>query len=152
MRPEATNPDLTISIVSLNTRELLAECLRSVWSSSGVTFEVFVVDNGSSDGTPDMVESEFPSVHLIRNASNRGFAAANNLALGLARGRHVLLLNPDTVVETTTLSEMVSFMDRHPEVGISGPQVRFPDGRFQSCGYRFPTLLSEIRQSRNLST
>jgi GT2 family glycosyltransferase len=73
--------DLTISIVSLNTRDLLAACLRTVMASTGVTFEVYVVDNGSHDGSPDMVARDFPAVHLIRNADNRGFAAANNLAV-----------------------------------------------------------------------
>jgi N-acetylglucosaminyl-diphospho-decaprenol L-rhamnosyltransferase len=142
--------DLTISIVSLNTRELLSACLRSVYLSSGLSFDIHVVDNGSSDGSPEMVEREFPAVHLVRNDSNRGFAAANNVVIKLARGRHTLLLNPDTVVGPDTLRDMVSFMDGHEEVGICGPNVRFPDGRFQSCGYRFPTPLAEIRQSKNI--
>jgi N-acetylglucosaminyl-diphospho-decaprenol L-rhamnosyltransferase len=142
--------DVTISIVSLNTRDLLAACLRSVHASSGVTYEVFVVDNGSTDGSADMVERDFPSVRLIRNDSNRGFAAANNVAIKIASGRCVLLLNPDTVVEPGTLRNMVAFMDAGKNVGICGPRILFPDGRFQSCGYRFPTLLSEIRQSKQI--
>lgn len=142
--------DVTISIVSLNTRALLAACLRSVGVSAGVTFETYVVDNGSSDDSPEMVEREFPWVRLNRNEANRGFAAANNIAIRGAVGRYVLLLNPDTVIEPGTLREMVAFMDSHGDVGICGPRIHFPDGRFQSCGYRFPTLLSEIRQSKNI--
>jgi GT2 family glycosyltransferase len=149
-RPEPSTCDLTISIVSLNTRELLAACLRSVYASTGVTFELFVVDNGSSDGSPEMVERDFPAARLIRNDSNRGFAAANNVAIRLAAGRHALLLNPDTVIRPDTLRELIGFLDGRKDVGICGPKIHFPDGRFQSCGYRFPTLLAEVRQSKHV--
>ncbi len=149
-QPEGAACDVTVVVVSLNTRELLAACLRSVNESIGARFEVFVVDNGSSDGSPEMVEREFPAVRLIRNASNRGFAAANNVAIPMAAGRFVLLLNPDTVILPELLRDMVGFMDGHERTGICGPKVLFPDGRFQSCGYRFPTLLGEIRQSKNI--
>lgn len=149
-QPEHAVCDVTVSIVSLNTRDLLAASLRSVLASIGVSFEVCVVDNKSKDGTPEMVAREFPSVRLIRNDSNRGFAAANNVAIREAAGRYILLLNPDTIVPPEMLQGMVAFMDRNPATGICGPRVHFPDGRFQSCGYRFPTLLGEIRQSRNL--
>jgi GT2 family glycosyltransferase len=142
--------DLTVIIVSLNTRDLLAACLRTVFASAGVTFEVYVVDNGSRDGSADLVARDFPAVHLIRNDDNRGFAAANNIAIRRATGRQVLLLNPDTEIQPDTLQRMVRFMDAHNTVGICGPKIFFPDGRFQSCGYRFPTLLAEIRQSRNI--
>jgi GT2 family glycosyltransferase len=148
--PAANACDLTIAVVSLNTRDLLEACLRSVFESRGVTFDVHVVDNGSKDGSPEMVAREFPAVRLVRNSSNRGFAAATNIAIGQAAGRYVLLLNPDTAIQPDTLAAMVAFMDAHPEAGICGPRITFPDGRFQSCGYRFPTLLSEVRQSKNV--
>jgi N-acetylglucosaminyl-diphospho-decaprenol L-rhamnosyltransferase len=143
--------DVTISIVSLNTRELLAACLRSVAATTAVGFEVHVVDNGSSDGSPEMIDREYPEVRLTRSGANRGFAAANNIAIREADSRYVLLLNPDTVVSPETVGDMVSFMDGHREAGICGPRILFPDGRFQSCGYRFPTLLSEVRQSKNVN-
>lgn len=142
--------DVSVVIVSLNTRDLLAACLRSVFASAGVAFEVFVVDNGSTDHSALMVARDFPTVHLICNPDNRGFAAANNVAIWNAVGRYVLLLNPDTEIEPDTLMQMASFMDSHSDAGICGPCIDFPDGRFQSCGYRFPTLWSEIRQSKNL--
>jgi GT2 family glycosyltransferase len=142
--------DVSVAIVSLNTRALLQECLRSVFASAGATYEVFVVDNGSTDGSPEMVATAFPAVRLICNNENRGFAAASNLAVAQASGRHLLLLNPDTVVQPGTLREMAAFLDQHPDAAICGPRILFPDGRFQSCGYRFPTLMSEIRQSRNI--
>jgi GT2 family glycosyltransferase len=152
MRPESRRRpcDVTVVIVSLNTRDLLAACLRSVFESTGLTFEVFVVDNGSKDGSALMVASDFPAVELICNRENRGFAAANNIAIRNAVGRYVLLLNPDTEIEPDTLRHMISFMDDRADVGICGPRINFPDGRFQSCGYRFPTLISEIRQSKNI--
>ena len=153
MRPEPSAvpvPDVTISIVSLNTRDLLSDCLRSVFSTSGVISEVRVVDNGSSDGSAEMVAREFPTVGLVRSRFNGGFAAANNMAIRDANSRYILLLNPDTLIRPDTLRQMIAFMDGRPDVGICGPRIVFPDGRFQSCGYRFPTLLSEIRQSKNL--
>jgi GT2 family glycosyltransferase len=143
--------DLTISIVSFNTRELLRACLDSVSRTRGLTFETFVVDNGSRDGSPEMIASEFPGAQLIANADNRGFAAANNLALRRATGRYVVLLNPDTVIYPHTLRTMVAFLEEHSAVGICGPKIMFPDGTMQCCGYPFPTLLREVRQSKNVN-
>ena len=154
MRPDrlaTERSDVTISIVSLNTRELLADCLRSVLATTRLRFDVHVVDNGSSDGSTAMVAVSFPQVRLTQAGSNRGFAAANNCAIREADSRYVLLLNPDTLVSPETVGDLVSFMDDHPDVGICGPKIVFPDGRFQSCGYRFPTLLSEVRQSKNVN-
>ena len=150
-RVDPARRDVTISIVSLNTRELLAACLRSVLTTTRVTFDVHVVDNGSSDGSTAMVAVDFPQVRLTRSGSNRGFAAANNCAIREADSRYVLLLNPDTIVSPQTVGDLVSFMDDHADVGICGPKIMFPDGRFQSCGYRFPTLISEVRQSKNVN-
>jgi N-acetylglucosaminyl-diphospho-decaprenol L-rhamnosyltransferase len=148
--PTAQPAEVTISIVSFNTRELLAACLRSVFGSVGITFEVHVVDNGSSDGSAELVERDFPQVRLTRSAQNRGFAAANNCVIREASGEFVLLLNPDTVVSPTTIANMVEFMRSREEVGICGPKILFGDGRFQSCGYQFPTLMSELRLSSKL--
>lgn len=151
MCPEpGSGPDVAICIVSFNTRDLLAACLHSVYESQGVTFDVHVVDNGSSDGSAEMVAREFPRVHLVRNPVNAGFAAANNLVIQPSAGRYVLLLNPDTVVRPGTLAQMVRFMDAHQETAVCGPRILYGDGRFQSCGYRFPTLMGEIRQSKNV--
>lgn len=143
-------PDVSVIIVSYNTRDLLRDCLVSLLAGRGLALEVFVVDNGSRDASDAMVEAEFPSVTLIRNPQNRGFAAANNVALPLTRGRHVLLLNPDTVVEPESVLGLASYLDGHPSAGMCGPLVLNSDGSFQSCGYRFPTLLSEVRQARNV--
>jgi GT2 family glycosyltransferase len=125
--------DLSVIIVSYNTRELLRGCLSSVLStlSSPLNYEVIVVDNASTDGSTAMVQGSFHQARVIVNEENRGFAAANNQAMGQSIGRHVMLLNPDTVVTEGALEGMVRFMEEHAEVGVVGPKLLFPDGRFQ---------------------
>ena len=136
--------DLSIVIVNWNTRELLRDCLRAVAVTTGVTCEVIVVDNGSTDGSAAVVATEFPTVHLIANATNRGFAAANNQGLAVARGRYCLLLNSDTRVAPDALAQLVAFMDAHPEAGACGPQLRNADGTLQPSGRAFPTLVQAV--------
>ncbi len=121
-------PDLSIIIVSWNVRQLLRHCLLSLYDSIGdITFEVFVVDNASSDGSVEMVRTEFEDVELIANRENAGFGLANNQALERCQGRYVLFLNPDTLVPEGSIEEMVRFLDYHPSVGMVGPEL--PDGR-----------------------
>lgn len=134
--------DLTIIIVNWNTREMLANCLDSIFADEhGVMFEVIVVDNASQDGSVDMVRGEFPGVQLIANSENLGFARANNQALPLAKGRCILLLNSDTVVLPGALRELVRYLDEHPQVGVVGPKLLHPDGTTQrSCWLGFPSL------------
>lgn len=135
--------DVSVIIVSYNTRALTLDCLRSVYAQTqDVTFEVFVVDNASTDGSAAAVAAEFPRVNLIVNAENRGFAAANNQALRIARGRYVLLLNSDTVVLDRAIERCVAFADTNPAIGVVGCRAEWPDGRFQSSYFRFPGLLS----------
>ena len=144
-------PDVSISIVSFNTRDLLRVALASALGTAGVSFEILVVDNGSKDGSADMVEREFPRVQVIRNRDNRGFAAANNVAIRRAAGRYLLLLNPDTELRPETIPTLAGYLDANPGTGVCGPRVVYPDGSFQSCGYRFPTVWSEIRMSQNVN-
>jgi GT2 family glycosyltransferase len=143
-------PDVSVVIVSYNTKALLDACLHSLFASARVSLEVFVVDNASPDGSADHVAKIFPAVTLVRNAENRGFAAANNLAIPQTRGRHVLLLNPDTCVRPDTVATLAAFLDADPDVGITGPRVLNADGTLQSCGYWYPTLRDEILLSRNV--
>jgi len=143
-------PDLSIVIVSFNTRRLLEECLHSVYASlaeSHLTGEVIVVDNASQDGSAAMVRESFPQVRLIANEDNRGFATANNQALrALGYGteslspRYVMLLNPDTVVRGNALTTLVRFMDENPKAGACGARLIHSDGRFQHSAFAFPTL------------
>jgi GT2 family glycosyltransferase len=134
--------DLSIVIVNYKTRDLLRDCLRSVHASQGTfTYEVIVVDNCSSDGSVEMVKHEFPKVHLIASEIGGGYAYANNLGLRKARGRCILLLNPDTLLPPTALRDMLLFMEEHPDAGVAGPKLVLADGSLDlACRRSFPTL------------
>jgi GT2 family glycosyltransferase len=135
------SPDLSVIIVSWNTQGLLRDCLESLFQSGATSrLEVFVVDNHSQDGSPDMVEAVFPEVRLIRNGRNAGFAAANNQAIRLATGRHVLLLNSDTLVHSGVIDASIDYMDANPQVGAMGCRVLNGDGSVQTTCSQFPTL------------
>ena len=143
--------DLSIIIVSWNVCDLLRRCLASVAAMThGLSLEIFVVDNTSSDGSAMMVRSEFPDVTLIENTANLGFTRANNQALVRSSGRYVLLLNPDTEVVGDALGTMVSFMDANPQVGVAGPQLVFANGSVQSSRRRFPDLKTLFVESTPL--
>ena len=133
-------PTLSIVIVSYNTRELLQACLRSVQASVlDYAYEVFVVDNGSRDGSLAMVAAEFPEVVRLVETGDRGYAAANNLALRRGSGAYRLLLNPDTELPRDALATMLAFMDSHPRVGIAGPKLVKRNGRLDlACRRSFP--------------
>jgi len=142
--------DLSVIIVNWNVRSLLERCLQSVTASaqhSGLKCEVIVVDNASTDGSPEMVQGLFPTVELISSDANLGFAWANNLGATRASGRHLLFLNPDTEVVADALATMVAYMDQHPDVGLLGPKLLFPDGRVQPSRRRFPTLATAFLES-----
>jgi GT2 family glycosyltransferase len=148
--------DLSIIIVNWNTQQLLRDCLGSVIASRQgdnrrpLDLQIFVVDNGSSDGSPEMVEQEFPDVILIRNADNRGFAAANNQAIERATGKYILLLNSDTLVHGDVLANSVDYMENHPNVAVLGCRVLNADGSVQpSCG-TFPGLFNLVVLSSGL--
>lgn len=145
-----TQASVSVVIVSYNTRELLLACLRSLVQSDGVSIEVCVVDNGSKDGSAEAIRSAFPSVDVFENSDNRGFAAASNVGITRTHSQYVLLLNPDTTVERDTLLRLAGELDKRPDAAIVGPRVLNPDGSLQSNGYRFPSLLGEIRQSRHI--
>jgi len=125
-----TRPRLTIIVVNWNTVSLLRDCLTSLLQKEiGITHEIIVVDNASADGSSQMVAATFPSVRLICNNENLGFAKANNQAIKEAKGDYILLLNSDTVVpDNQIFSEWLSFMDRHPEAGASGCRLIKADG------------------------
>ncbi len=128
-------------ILNYNTRDLLRDCLRSVLASSVPGgLEVIVVDNCSRDESAEMVEREFPQVTLVRSPRNGGFAFGNNLGLRVARGRYLLLLNPDTAVPPDALATLVAFMDATPQAGACGPRLVRADGSLDlACRRSFPT-------------
>lgn len=145
--------DVSIVIVSWNTRDILRDCLRSIRESAGrVAFEIILVDNNSADGSADMAAAEFPDVRLIRNAENLGFAAGNNQGIVVARGRYVLLLNSDTVVLDGAIAAAVRFADAHPRAAIVGCHTRGPTGNLQYNCYLFPSLLNLALSLTRLQT
>ena len=135
------NPDISIIIVSYNVKTFLQHCIHSVQKASlGLNTELFVVDNNSIDGTGDMVQREFPNVNFIGNKLNLGFGKANNQALQRSRGKYVLFLNPDTLIDENTLRVFLEFMDSNKKVGIAGPKILNSDGTLQlACRRSFPS-------------
>ncbi|MEK7158450.1 MAG: glycosyltransferase family 2 protein, partial [Patescibacteria group bacterium] len=146
--PSSEDPatiDLSIIIVSWNVRDLLMSCLRSVDRETyGIRYEIFVVDNASDDQSAQMVRQQFPEVMLIANEVNRGFAAACNQALRRARGRMILLLNPDTLIFNHALEKLTQWMDERPKIGILGPQILNTDLSIQPSTRTFPSLGIQI--------
>jgi GT2 family glycosyltransferase len=137
----AAAPEVSVCIANWNCAAMLRGCLESLFDRpQGTSFEVVVADNGSADGAPEMVAAEFPQVVLIRNAENRGFAAASNQAAGAARGRFLLFLNNDTVVPPNTLRQLLDAAAANPQAGMLGPRLRGADGLFQISYRRRPTL------------
>jgi hypothetical protein len=138
--------DLSIIIINWNTKQLLRECVESVYKTTkNINFEIIVVDNASSDGSVEMVKKEFDKVILIENDVNMGFAKANNVGFPLAVGRYVLLLNSDTVVQPDALDSAVKFLDINKEVGALTPKIFNADGTIQHPGYlKEPSLTAEI--------
>jgi len=146
--------DLAILIVSYNTRDMLRACLRSVYAGLGqvsLGAQVWVVDNASSDGSPDMVRSEFPQARLLDLGHNLGFAGGNNLGLrelgfglppdaGSPAPGLVLFLNPDTEVQGDALAHMANALVTRPKAGVVGAGLVYPNGDFQHSAFRFPTL------------
>lgn len=123
---------LSIVIVSYNTRRLLSDCLESIRTHAGTEARVIVVDNASTDGSLEMVQTDFPWVRILPNPENLGFARANNIALPRCRGDYILFLNPDTVIFDGTMQKALAYMDRERNVGLAGMRLLNPDGSHQA--------------------
>ena len=135
--------DVSVIIVNWNTRELLRACLASTYAESpSDRLEVIVVDNGSSDGSVEMVRKEFEQVILIVNPDNRGFASANNQGIAIAKGRYVLLLNSDTIVLDRAIEKAITFADQHPGTAVTGCRILNPDRTLQNSCFMFPSNLN----------
>jgi GT2 family glycosyltransferase len=144
--------DISVIVVSFNTRDLLRECLTGLTREcEGIRAEIFVVDNVSSDGSADMVEREFPDVKLIRSDVNLGFAAANNKAFPLCAGRYIVLLNSDAFLHPGALRLAVSHMDAEPATGLGGARLVGRDGGWQPSARCFPSPLSDLLTLTGLS-
>lgn len=144
---------LSIIIVSYNTKKLLADCINSIESSlQKLKYEIIVVDNCSSDGSVDLLKSQFQKVKIIENNYNAGFAKANNQGLLVCSGDYILLLNSDTLVLGDALSTLVEFMDMHTETAICGPRLLNSDMTLQlPCRRGFPRLINSISHFSGLS-
>lgn len=137
--------DLSIIIVNWNTRELLADCLASIYANPpGCAFEVMVVDNGSTDGSREMLKERYPQVRLIESPTNLGFGAANNRAAEVAQGEYLLLLNSDTLVHPGAVDALLAHLRSHPQTGIVAPRLLNADGSLQVSAHPMPSLGREV--------
>lgn len=135
--------ELSVCILTWNAREYLEEALATLAPVVASGFcEVIVIDNNSTDGTSGYLTQEHPDIRLITNKSNRGFAAGNNQGLEVAKGRYLMILNPDTLVHPEAFETLVAYMDSHPKVGIAGPKLLNRDGSLQFSCRRFPKPLA----------
>lgn len=141
--------DVSIIIVNWNTKDILRNCLDSIYTQAAksVEFEVIVVDNASNDGSVQMVEKEFPQVLLNQNPENRGFAAANNQGVRVSKGRYVLLLNPDTIVLDNAIAKVVSFADMRKDIAVVGCRVLNIDHTLQPTCFMYPSILNMLLSS-----
>lgn len=147
--------DLSIVIVSWNTKGLLDKCLVTLKEEldnlTDTTYEVYVVDNDSKDGSAEMVDEKHQWANLIANDDNLGFAKANNQVLRIARGKQILLLNPDTEVKPGALTTLTEFLESHEKAGIVAPQLLNTDGSIQRSCRQFPTFLGMLFELIGLS-
>ncbi len=142
---DAKVPDMSIVLVCWNNKAYLDPCLKSLYEGGlKSSFDVVVVDNGSTDGSQQMLAEKYPQVKLIQNATNVGLGKASNQGIEATNGRYVLLLNNDTIVNGPSLDMLVDFMDAHPEAGAAAGKLLNPDGSFQSGYANFSTLLEEF--------
>jgi GT2 family glycosyltransferase len=137
--------DLSIVLVCWNNKEYLEPCLQSLYAGGlKSNFDILVVDNGSSDGSQDMLREEYPEIKIIQNDHNVGLARACNQGIEGTGGRYVLLLNNDTLVDGPSLDAMVEFLDENDDVGAVGGKLLNPDGSFQAGYANFSTLREEF--------
>jgi len=144
---------ISVVIVNWNTVDYLRQCLTSMLSRKHEhPLEIIVVDNGSSDGSPEAVRREFPEVILIQNGCNLGFAKANNIGIRRATGRYICLINSDVVVHEGCLDRLCSYMDQNPSIGVLGPRVFNSDLTLQPSCRQFPTLWNSACRALALDT
>ncbi|MGD9409268.1 MAG: glycosyltransferase family 2 protein [Thiohalocapsa sp.] len=149
---ESIQPDLSVIVVSFNTRDLLRDCLQTLYRYAGrLRLQVIVVDNASDDGSADMVAAEFPEILLIRSKVNLGFGPANNRGFEAATGRYIVLLNSDAFVDADTLPRACARMDEEPDTGLAGGRLVGRDGEWQPSARLFPSLLNEFLTISGLS-
>jgi GT2 family glycosyltransferase len=141
-------PKLSAIILTWNSEEVLRSCFHSLYKSLQVAgiarHEIIVIDNGSQDGTADIVIQDFPEVNLLRNTINRGVAPARNQGLQIAHGDFLLLLDVDTVVTEDAVGILIRYLEEHPTVGLVAPKLVYPDGQLQYSCRKFPTVWTKM--------
>ena len=143
--------DLSICIINWNTSNLLENCLNSIYDNPpALQFEVLIWDNGSGDNSAGMVRRRFPVVKLVTSNVNLGFTKPFNKLLERSKGRYILALHPDVSATSGALGTLVKFMDAHPEVGIAGAKLLYPDGTLNRSCFSFHTLSTELFKSFGL--
>ncbi len=144
--------DISVVILSWNDKGYLEECLESLVNSTKRTMEIIVVDNASTDGSPEMVEAKFSHVRMIRNGENLGFPKGNNVGMHASRGKYMFLLNSDIKILPGCMDAMADFMDKNPDVGMLGPRILNRDMTHQSSCRRFPSLWNNFCVMTGLAT
>ncbi len=140
--------DISVIIVNWNVRDLLGDCLASIYADTGsLNIEVIVVDNVSSDGSVEMVRSRYPQVIVVEPGENTGFSRGNNIGIARASSDYIFLLNPDTVLHNGCLAHLFEYMKSHQEVGVVVPLLMNADGSVQSSRRRFPTMVTAYFES-----
>lgn len=137
-------PEISIIIVSWNAQRFLKECLESLSHGINRSCEVIVVDNGSTDGSPELVTRRFPWAILLQTGANLGFSKANNMGIRRSRGQYVALVNSDVNVFPGCIDRLAEFLDVNPRVGMVGPRIMYGDRRQQSSCRRFPNLWNNV--------
>ena len=132
--------DLSIIIVNYNVKEFLQNLISSIYKAGQkIKYEIIIVDNASDDGSIEFLHEKFPDIKLIVNKKNLGFSKANNIGLSIAKGKYILLLNPDTIVQEDTFERMIGFFEQTPDAGMAGCKILNPDGTLQlACRRSFP--------------
>lgn len=141
MKAHEGQPVVSVVVVTWNGKQYAMECLKSLLAlESKLDLQVVVVDNASTDGTPDAIREQFPRVELVQNPNNLGFAKANNMGISRSNGRYVCLVNSDVVVTQRCFEKMIAFMDANPGIGLLGPKMLSPDGGIGPSVMRLPTV------------
>lgn len=145
MSQEHTSVELSIILLNYRQCGLVKQCLRGIMQAKiDLPYEVIVVDNDSRDGCASLIRSQFPDVTLIEAPANLGFSGGNNLGINHAKGRFVLVLNDDVAITPGSIPQLVKFLQQHPNVGMVGPRLVYPNGQLQYSCRRFPTPLMPL--------
>ena len=135
-----TSSKVTGCIVTYNNMRTIDNTVSSLLEHTKAPFQLYVVDNSSSDGTPDHIAAEYPPVEIIRRTDNRGFGAGHNTVLDRLDSDYHVIINPDIIIRDDVITQMAEYMDAHPEIGMLSPAIKFPDGRAQILGKKIPRL------------